>query len=151
MSANLLLPMQIADKPEAQSPFDSEQRFAERHRIVLLEPDDLLRGVLVRTLLRLGCIVNLSRGLDQVLTLLREGGMDGAVVALDAEAHAAALLQDANGRNVPIVVLTYAAPAPDLRKRFATICFLRKPFDTRELLASLRLPEKAILRGDGKI
>jgi DNA-binding response OmpR family regulator len=149
MSADLYLPMKLADETETASPPDGEQRFAVRWRIVLMETDGSLRAVLVRTLLRLGCIVSLTRRLEPVLEALRDGGMDGAIVALDAGAHAAALLQAANRRQVPLVVLTVAPPGPDLLKRYPAIRFLRKPFDTRELLAGLNLPEQATLAGDG--
>jgi DNA-binding response OmpR family regulator len=151
MATDLLLPLQVAGDGAKSAPDEGEARFAERRRIVLMEPEGPLRAVLVRTLLRLGCIVSLTRGLDQVLEALRESEPDGALVALEADARTAALLQAANRRQIPIVVMCFASPEPHLLKRFAAMHFLVKPFDTRELLAHLRLPEKAIISGDGKI
>ncbi len=150
MGTDLLLPLQIADDGSEPAPDEGGARFAERRRIVLLEPEVPLRAVLVRTLLRLGCIVSLTRGLDQVLEALRESEPDGALVALEADARTAALLEAANRRQIPIVVMCFASPEPHLLKRFAPIHFLVKPFDTGDLLAHLRLPEKAILNRDGK-
>ena len=143
MSADILLPMHVADEDDTPS---AREHFAERRRIALLEPDRALRSVLARTLLRLGCVVSLARDLEQVLEALRDGRLDGAVVALDVDARTLALLQSANGRGVPVVVTT---DEPHPANHGALVHCLLKPFDTRDLLAHLNLPHKAVTSSDG--
>src|SRR6476620_11216024 len=94
---------------------DGQQReecFAERRHIVLMESDASLRPVIVRTLLRLGCVVRFKHSLADVVETMQEGWPDGAVVALDADAEMAACLQAANRRQMPVVVLIQTAPDP---------------------------------------
>jgi hypothetical protein len=72
-------------------------------------------------------------------------GVDGAIIAREAELAFLTALQAANAGGIPIAVLTETAIEPRLREQFPAIRFLRKPFDTRQLLAALNLPQKAIL------
>ncbi len=128
---------------------EAGERFAERRRIALLEPDPDLRPVLIRTLLRLGCVVSAKRELAQIIETLQTGPVDGAIVALCAQSDCVAALQASNARQATIVVLTDDAVEPHLRRLFPAIHFLQKPFDMRDLLASLGLPEKATILTSG--
>ena len=121
-----------------------DERFAARKRMVLLEPDPALRAVLVRSLLALGCVVSAKHETQQVIEALRCGPLDGAVIAFVSDTALAAL-QSANVRGVPLVVLTESAVEPRWLEKFPAIRFVRKPFDTRQLLTALELPQKAIL------
>jgi DNA-binding response OmpR family regulator len=126
----------------------SEEQFGERRRITLLEPDPALRAVVIRSLLRLGCVVSTKRSREQVIDALETGPIDGAIIALEADASLAAALHTANHLRAPIVVLTNFPAEPRMMESFSSILFLQKPFDMRELLAHLRLPQKAfIVRG----
>jgi DNA-binding response OmpR family regulator len=121
----------------------SEECFAERRHIVLMESDESLRPVIVRTLLRLGCVVRFKHSLADVVETMREGWPDGAVVALDPDAELAARLQAANRRQAPLVVLIQTAPDPLWSRQMPGVRFLEKPFDVRELCALLKLPLRA--------
>jgi DNA-binding response OmpR family regulator len=128
---------------------EAEERFATRRRIALLEEDPALRPVVIRTLLRLGCVVSAKRCIAQVIETLRTGPVDGAVVALEGELSLLDALAAANHGAVPVVVLTDGLPEPHMLERYRSIRFLQKPFDMRELLASLQLPQKAVVvRGE---
>lgn len=128
---------------------EGEERFAERRRIALMEPDTALRNVLVRTLLRLGCIVSIKRSPEQVMEALQDGLTDGVVVALEADLPWAERLHAANARQVPVVILCDSSPDPYLTNQWPSLSFLQKPFDMRELLVHLHLPEKAkIIRAE---
>ena len=147
MSTNLVGKMKPLAQAESTPHADGEARFAERRRILLLEPDAALRAVLVRSLLRLGCIVRAKRHPQQVIDALPNEFIDGAVIALDEAMSWAPQLAVANLRQVPVVVLSYAPPEPYLVKQLPSLCFLQKPFDMRDLLAQLHLPERAKLVG----
>ncbi|MBI3733977.1 MAG: hypothetical protein HY259_11060 [Chloroflexi bacterium] len=148
MNTDVYTPLRPAVPLAHLPPAEGEERFAERRRIVLMEPDPALRSVLVRTLCRLGCIVSLKREPERVVESLGDSLTDGVVVALDADLRWAASLQSANRRQVPVVVLTYALPAPGEAQKLATVHFLRKPFDVGELFTHLHLPDKAqMVRG----
>ena len=127
------------------APAASDERFAERRRIALLETDPALRPVIIRTLLRLGCVVSTKRDLPHVLKTLQTGPVDGVVLAHAADAASFAALQAANCRQVPVVVLTDEPVEPYLQQLFPTIHVLQKPFDARALLSDLGLPEKATI------
>lgn len=137
------------DLPATMAQAEDEARFAERRRIALMEPEAALRSVLVRTLLRLGCIISLTRNPQQLIELLQDGMLDGAVVALEADSLWAARLHAVNSRRVPIVILGDSPPGPYVTKQLSSLYFLQKPFDTRELLEHLHLPEKAKTTGAG--
>lgn len=128
--------------PEADGQ-QSDECFAERRHIVLMESDASLRPVIVRTLLRLGCVVRFKHSLADVVESMGEGWPDGAVVALDANAELATCLQAANGRQMPVIVLMQTAPDPLWGRQFPGVRFLEKPFDMRELCALLKLPLQA--------
>jgi DNA-binding response OmpR family regulator len=128
---------------------EAEDRFAVRRRIALLEKDPALRPVVIRTLLRLGCVVSAKHCIAQVIETLRTGPVDGAVVAFEGELSLLYELAVANRSAVPVVVLTDGLPEPHMVEQFRSIHFLQKPFDMRELLASLQLPQKAVVvRGE---
>ncbi len=143
MSTDVSARVRDMDFRETVSAEEGEERFAERRRIALMEPDAALRSVLVRTLLRLGCIVSFKRSPEQVIETLQEGPIDGTVVALDADTPWAAHMHAANLHQVPIVILSDAPPDPHLTKQLPSVRFLQKPFDMRDLLVHLHLPEKA--------
>lgn len=126
----------------AQEPRAGTERFAERRRIALLEYDPALRPVIIRTLLRLGCVVSTKRDLAHVVETLQTGPVDGVVLALAADAASFAALQAANACQVPVVILTDEPVEPYLQQLFPAIHVLQKPFDARDLLRWLRLPEK---------
>ena len=126
-----------------------DEQFAERRRIALMEPDPKLRAVLIRTLLRLGCVVSAKRSQAQMIEAIQTGPLDGAIVALEADAMLADSLCAANNHRAAIVVLTSVPVEPHLVEQFSSICFLQKPFDMRELLAQLRLPLKALIVRSG--
>jgi DNA-binding response OmpR family regulator len=126
-------------------PTAGDDRFAERRRIALLEYDPALRPVIIRTLLRLGCVVSAKRDLAQVLETLQTGPVDGVVLALAADAASLAALQAANCGQVPVVILTDEPVEPYLQQLFPAIHVLQKPFDARALLSDLGLPEKATI------
>jgi len=121
----------------------SEERFAERRRIVLLENDRALCNVITRSLLRLGCVVTFKRSYDQVLCALREANVHGVVMALELDGAQLAALTAANSGQVPIVVLTHAPPAPHQADLYPSLRLLQKPFDMRELFTLLNLPQQA--------
>ena len=127
------------------APAAGDERFAERRRIALLEYDPALRPVIIRTLLRLGCVVSTKRDLAHVLETLQTGPVDGVVLALAADAASFAALQAANCRQVPVVLLTDEPVEPYLQQLFPSIHVLQKPFDARALLGDLGLPEKATI------
>jgi DNA-binding response OmpR family regulator len=127
------------------APAAGDERFAERRRIALLEHDPALRPVIIRTLLRLGCVVSTKPDLAHVLETLHSGPVDGVVLALAADAASFAALQAANCRQVPVVILTDEPVEPYLQQLFPSIHVLQKPFDARELLRRLQLPEKATI------
>jgi hypothetical protein len=133
--------------PQAESlgPAEREPRFAERRRIAVLEHDRALRPVVIRTLLRLGCVVSAKHEFAQVTEALQAGPIDGAVVALGGDGTCLPALQSANASAVPIVVLLDQPVEPHLQARYPALRFLQKPFDMRELLAQLGLPEKATI------
>ena len=122
-----------------------DMQFVERRRITMLEPDTALRSVMTRCLLALGCVVSAKREFSQVRDALRCGPCDGVIIALGANAAQCAEMQAANTRGVPVVVLSDGAVEPRFASQFPAIRFLRKPFDTRQLLVELKLPQKAIL------
>jgi DNA-binding response OmpR family regulator len=129
-----------------KAPTAGDERFAERRRIALLEYDPALRPVIIRTLLRLGCVVSAKRDLAHVLETLQTGPVDGVVLALAAaDAASFAALQAANCQRVPVVVLTDEPVEPYLQQLFPSIHVLQKPFDARALLSDLGLPEKATI------
>jgi len=146
MTTNMKVQM-LAYSDHAAPP-DGEDRFVERRRIALLEPDAALRPVLIVNLLRLGCVVSARRELPQVIEALQCGPLDGAIVALEGNRCALDALNAANRGGVPLVVLTDTLPEPHMVQKFPGMHFLQKPFDTRELLNALHLPQKAaIIRG----
>jgi DNA-binding response OmpR family regulator len=145
VSTHLVSQPQPLDYAASHPAAGGEERFAERRRILLLEPDAALRAVLVRSLLRLGCIVRAKRHPQQVVDALPDEAIDGAVVALDEVMSWAPQLAAANPRQAPVVVLSYVPPDPYLIEQLPSLCFLQKPFDMRDLLAQLHLPEKAKL------
>jgi DNA-binding response OmpR family regulator len=130
---------------ELDTQLEAEERFAVRRRIALLEDDPALRPVVIRTLLRLGCVVSAKHCIAQVIETLRTGPVDGVVVALEGELSLLYELAAANDGAVPVVVLTDELPEPHMVEQFRSIRFLKKPFDMRELLASLQLPQKALV------
>jgi DNA-binding NtrC family response regulator len=129
--------------PVAAPPGD--EQFVERRRISMLEPDTALRSVMTRCLLALGCVVSAKRELAQLREVLCSGPCDGAIISLAVDVAQLSALQAANARDVPIVVLTDGAVEPQIVDQFPAIHFMRKPFDTRQLLVALELPHKAIL------
>jgi DNA-binding response OmpR family regulator len=122
-----------------------EERFAERRRIAMLEPDAALRRVLIPMLLRLGCVVSPKRDLAQMIEALQSGPLDGAIVALGPDISWVAALSAANQHYVPVVLLMNFPVDPLSARQFPDIHFLQKPFDARELLTRLNLPEKATI------
>jgi len=135
----------VGEQAESLLPAGREPRFAERRRIAVLENDHALRPVVIRTLLRLGCVVSAKHELAQVTEALQVGPIDGAVVALGGDGACLAALQSANACLVPVVVLLDQPAEPHLKVRYPALRFLQKPFDMRELLAQLGLPEKATI------
>jgi len=143
MAIEMKVPMLAYREPAA--PDDAEERFAERRRIALLEGDTALRPVLIGTLLRLGCVVSVKHHITQVIETLQCGPVDGAVVALEGDLSLLEALAAANHGAVPVVVLSDVLPEPHMVKQFPSIRFLQKPFDMRELLNLLHLPQKAVI------
>ncbi len=132
----------------AAEPISEEvvEGFAVRRRIVLHEPYPPLRSVIARNLTRRGCIVTFRRSPDDVCALLQQcDAWHGAVVGLDEDPATAAQqierLRAANHRQVPVVLLTVWTVRPEQRAawRSAGMTGLEKPFDIRDLLASLSL------------
>jgi DNA-binding response OmpR family regulator len=123
----------------------AEERFAERRRIALLERDTALRSVVIRNLLRLGCVVSAKRDVAQVIEALESGLADGAVVALERDNPLLETLAAAVRGPAPVIVLCDVLPEPHMVKRFAGLRFLQKPFDMRELICCLRLPPHAVI------
>jgi DNA-binding response OmpR family regulator len=140
MSANTNIRLVVFSAPAAAE--QPEERFAERRRIALLEPDAALRRVLIPLLLRLGCVVSVKRELAQVIEALQTGPLDAAIVALEPDNVQLEALRAANRQQVPIVLLMDVPVGPLTASQFPDIHFLEKPFDARELLAGLNLPEK---------
>ena len=130
---------------ETVSQTQNEDQFAERRRIILMESDSTLRAVLIRNLLRLGCVVSAKRSREQIIEALETEPIDGAIIALEADASVAAALCDANYHQASIVLLTNFPIEPRLREQFSSLLFLQKPFDMRELLVFLHLPQKALI------
>jgi DNA-binding response OmpR family regulator len=146
MSSHTYTRMREIENPETiLQAHGGEEQFAERRRISLLESDTALRPVLIGILLRLGCVVSARRELAQVIEALQTGPLDGAIVALEPDHARLAALCTANQHNVPIVVLMDSAVDPLTASQFPGIHFLQKPFDVRQLLAKLNLPEKATI------
>jgi len=141
--------MREIENRETTSQAQGEERFAERPRIVLMEPDNTLRAVMIRNLLRLGCVVSCKHSREQVLEALETGPIDGAIIALEADASLVAALDAANSKRTSIVVLTNFPIEPRLTAQFSSIHFLQKPFDMRELLSHLSLPQKALIIRSG--
>lgn len=138
------LPMQAAPALDPEL-----EEFAERRRIALLESDAPLRAVIVRALLRVGCVVTFKRRCAQIIAALRMDELQGVVLALPIDESQAELLIEANIHHVPIVVLMNAPPLPQLARRAPNLRFLQKPFDMRELFTQLHLPHEAkIIRRD---
>ena len=138
-------PTAAVQQAENMLPAEREPRFAERRRIAVLEHDRALRPVVIRTLLRLGCVVSAKHELAQLTEALQAGPIDGAIVALAGDGAYLPALQCANVSAVPVVVLLDGPIEPRLKARYPALRFLQKPFDMRELLAQLGLPEKATI------
>ncbi len=117
-------------------------RFADRARIALFERDPALRPVIIRSLLRLGCVVSAKRDLGRLQTALQEGLLHGAVADLEFDVLSLEALDDANRSHVPLAVLTDIQVEPYLRAQFPTLSFIQKPFDIRVLFDALKLPRK---------
>ena len=145
MSNNTYTRMREMQNRETMRQAQPEERFAERRRIALLEPDAALRRVLIPLLLRLGCVVSVKRELAQVIEALQTGPLDGVIIALGPDNALLKSLCAANCQHVPIVLLMDPAVDPLTAKQFPDMHFLAKPFDANELLAGLNLPEKATI------
>ena len=130
---------------ETPAPVERDDGFLERRRIALLECDTALRAVMVRALLRIGCIVTFKHHHEQVTTALQSGELGGVVLALPMDEAQLATLLEANVQRIPIVVLTDTSPPLHLAQRDPSLHFLQKPFDMRELLTLLNLPHKATI------
>ena len=145
MSSNTYTQMREIENRETASQAQGEEQFADRRRIALMESDNTLRAVMIRNLLRLGCVVSCKHSQQQMLEALETGPIDGAIIALEANASLAQALDAANNQRASIVVLTNFPIEPRLREQFSSIHFLQKPFDMRELLVFLHLPQKALI------
>jgi CheY-like chemotaxis protein len=144
MNAQINRPFGEVNYRETAAPAAGEERFAERRRIALLEPDSALRSTLVRLLLRLGVIVSFKHHPQNLVESVSEGNLDGAIVALEYNSPWIVAIQNANAqRQIPIVVLTNAPPGPRAVEVVVGVRFLDKPFDARELCELLGLPSKA--------
>lgn len=128
-------------RPVADTPEDREE-FSTRRRILVLEPDPALRRVLAGALLRLGCVVSFKSSLAAVLESLSPD-VDGVIAALDADLSPAARLRAAAPPGTRLAVLSHAPPDPKLARSLPAVAFLQKPFDLRDLLAALNVPERA--------
>ncbi len=127
--------------PMVDPELEHHDDFTNRARIALLEPDPTLRAVIVRSLLRMGCVVTFKRTLAQVSECLRAGTVHGALVAWELNAEEMTALNDANVNRVPVVVLTETAPPPPGTAARDPLRFLQKPFDMRELFTQLNLTQ----------
>ena len=136
-SGSSLLTKPLADTPEER------EEFATRPRLLLLEPDPALRRVLASTLLRLGCVLNFKRDLESLITTLAGGEYSGAIVALDTDLAPAIRLGASAPPGARLAILANTPPDPLLIRQLPSACFLQKPFDLRELLVALNLPDKA--------
>ena len=145
MSSQVYTSISATEYHEMLAHEQGEDRFAERRRIAVMEHDHALRAVVIRSLLRLGCVVSAKRTMEQIIMALQTGPIDGAIICLEADDTLSATLQAANHHQVPIVVLTDRPVEPHSTEQFDTIRFLQKPFDMRELLVHLHLPQKATI------
>ena len=142
VSTNLVSKPKPAEYAESIPNADTEERFAERRRIALMEPDAALRSTLVRFLLRLGCVVTFKHIPPKVIESLHEGTLDGAIVALESGSPWIAEIQHANTeRQIPIVILMNTSLGPREMEEIAGVRFLVKPFDVRDLSELLGLPQ----------
>jgi DNA-binding response OmpR family regulator len=144
VSTNLVSKPRPSEYAESTPHAVEDERFAERRRIALMEPDSALRSTLVRFLLRLGVVVTFKHAPPKVIEAMNDGNLDGAIVALESDSPWIAEIRQANMmRQIPIVILTNASPGPHEVEVTGGVRFLVKPFDVRELCELLRLPPKA--------
>lgn len=129
----------------------SEQTLAERPRVLLVEDDAKLLGVMKDALADGGhfLIQTASTGLDAGLALA-EFKPDAIVLDVMLEDLPGAALvrrirQSPVGRSVRIVAISGKAGTDDIReiKAAGANAFLAKPFEMRELVKALRLPAGA--------
>ena len=123
----------------APAPIEYDDDFARRWRIALLEDDRALRAVIVVSLLRVGCIIRFAHAVEPVCAELRDGMLQGAIIAGELSAPQLAALRAANAQRAPIIVLTNAPCGPGCSDAETSLRFLPKPFDMRELFALLDL------------
>jgi DNA-binding NtrC family response regulator len=143
MRAEVSPPLEKVNVMESVVQPANDERFAERSRIALMESDRALRAVMVRSLLRVGCVVSFKCNQAEVVEALQAGVLHGVVMAAELDFHDMAALDAANVQHVPIVVLTHAPPALHAFNSHSSLRFLQKPFDMRDLFVHLNLSQSA--------
>jgi twitching motility two-component system response regulator PilH len=107
-------------------------------RVLVVEDDPILRGLLADFLELLGCAVQLATNGREALDQLQQTRpdlilLDFMMPDMDGRAFGAAVRDDARTVDLPIVLMSAAPEATQVRGEIRAQALLPKPFDLDEL------------------
>ena len=107
-------------------------------RVLVVEDDPTVRGVLADFLDLLGCAVQLATNGGEALDQLQQTRpdlilLDFMMPVMDGRAFGAAVRGDGRAVDLPIVLMSAAPEAAQVRREIRAQALLRKPFDLDEL------------------
>ncbi|SRR5579885_1191616 len=109
-------------------------------RVLVVEDEDLLRGIIVRNLASRGCAVREAASGAEALAALRAAPADLLLLDIDLPDRTGwDVLRElaAAGQQVPTVVLSAVRVSPARLAEFRPLAYLRKPFPIEALLRLL--------------